>query len=200
MKRKLFNLILTVIALTGLQQIASATIHTVQVSDFQFSPSSIQMQVGDTIKWVWVNGFHTTTSTTIPTGAAAWDDTLASANDSFMYVPTVAGTYDYHCTPHASMGMTASFVVTPITGISNIENESAIKLSPNPAHDVVNISTKEKISGIDLLDLSGKIVRSLEVFATTGEQTLSIANIPTGMYILRIKISDKIVSRKLMIE
>lgn len=80
---------------------AFATTHVVQVSNFQFSPSSLNVNVGDTIKWVWVNGFHTTTSLTIPSGAAAWDATMSSSSQTFLYKITADGVYNYECTPHA---------------------------------------------------------------------------------------------------
>ena len=51
----------------------SATEFTVQVSNFQFTPSALTISLGDVVKFVWVNGSHTTTSATIPAGAASWD-------------------------------------------------------------------------------------------------------------------------------
>jgi plastocyanin len=34
-----------------------ATIHTVQVANFQFTPASINtVSVGDTVRWIWVRG------------------------------------------------------------------------------------------------------------------------------------------------
>src|SRR5690606_14823363 len=122
MKKGLFQILCAVVAVLGFQQNASATTHTVQVSDFQFTPGTLSIQLGDTIKWVWVAGTtmaHTTTSTTIPAGAAPWDVPIASANDSFIYVPAVTGTYNYWCTPHAP-AMAGSFEVTPVTGINDV--------------------------------------------------------------------------------
>lgn len=95
---------------------AFATIHTIQVgtgSGFSFSPSSgLSVQAGDTVEWVWASGTHTTTSGTIPSGAASWNANITSSATTFSYVPTVAGTYNYYCVYHQSMGMTGSFTVT----------------------------------------------------------------------------------------
>ncbi|HET8572443.1 MAG TPA: PKD domain-containing protein [Edaphocola sp.] len=93
---------------------AFATIHVIDVggsSGISFVPSSLTVTLGDTIKWEWDNGSHTTTSTNIPAGAASWDEAINSSNLSFTYVPTVPGDYDYKCTPHASLGMVGSFSV-----------------------------------------------------------------------------------------
>jgi len=35
-----------------------AVTHTVQVGNFYFNPSSLNVNVGDIIKWVWVEGSH----------------------------------------------------------------------------------------------------------------------------------------------
>jgi plastocyanin len=91
---------------------ANATTQTVNVQNFSFTPSSFSINLGDTVKWVWVNGGHTTSSTTIPAGAAIWDHAINSSpgNTSFVYVPSVSGTYNYRCNIHFTT-MLASFTV-----------------------------------------------------------------------------------------
>ena len=85
---------------------ASATVHTILVGNFYFNPSVIaDVQVGDTIKWQWVEGNHTTTSTTIPSGAANWDAPMNIGNQVFEYTVTMPGTYNYKCTPHSTIQM-----------------------------------------------------------------------------------------------
>lgn len=92
---------------------ALATKHVINVQNYSFSPASINnVVVGDTMRWVWVSGTHTTTSTTIPAGAAPWNSQIKSTLTSFEYKVTLAGTYNYECTPHAAMGMVGSFVAT----------------------------------------------------------------------------------------
>lgn len=92
---------------------SNATEWTVNVSNFQFTQKTLNVVVGDVIKWVWVSGTHTTTSTTIPAGAASWDSPITSTSTSFSYTVTVAGTYNYKCTPHEAFGMVGSFTATP---------------------------------------------------------------------------------------
>lgn len=89
-------------------------IHTVQVGQggLNFAPQTVNAQVGDIIRWVWSSGFHTTTSGTIPAGAAAWDHPLTGAGQQFDYTVTQVGTYNYFCTPHAGAGMTGTIVVS----------------------------------------------------------------------------------------
>src|SRR5271169_2261815 len=77
----------------------------VTVQNHVFTPASFTINLGDTVKWTWLNGSHTTTSLTIPAGAATWDHPINTSSKSFIYVPSVAGVYNYKCTPHFAMGM-----------------------------------------------------------------------------------------------
>ncbi|MGH2574819.1 MAG: cupredoxin domain-containing protein, partial [Ignavibacteria bacterium] len=97
------------------------TTRVVNAFDFSFSPANITVTVGDTIKWQWLSGIHTTTSLTIPSGAAAWDAPLDNTNQTFIYRITAAGTYNYKCTPHFP-GMSGNINAHPI-GIIKQEGE-----------------------------------------------------------------------------
>jgi plastocyanin len=95
----------------GINSPANAVTHVIQVSNFSFTPSSIpNVQLGDVVRWVWVAGTHTTTSSSIPAGAAAWNVVISNTSTIYEYTPTVTGTYNYVCTPHAGF-MFASFTV-----------------------------------------------------------------------------------------
>ncbi len=87
--------------------------HTINVGNFYFEPSNLLVEVGDTIRWVWVEGHHTTTSTTIPSGAPAWDSPMTSTVTSFEYRVEVAGLYSYHCVPHSSIQFANFTAVDP---------------------------------------------------------------------------------------
>jgi plastocyanin len=106
---------LTLLVGMALYTPAFAVTHTVQVGNYYFNPSSLNVQVGDIVKWVWVVGSHTTTSSSVPAGAATWDEPITSGNQTYSYTVTTAGTYNYVCTPHAGMGMVASFVASSAT-------------------------------------------------------------------------------------
>lgn len=113
------------------------TIHTIQVGQggLNFAPQTVNAQVGDVIRWVWASGFHTTTSSTIPAGATAWDHTLNGAGQQFDYTVTQIGTYNYVCTPHESAGMVGSIVVSAASAttycadvtLTNADCQAAIK-------------------------------------------------------------------------
>jgi len=87
---------------------AKATVINVNVTDFAFSPVSFSVQVGDTITWTLVSGSHTTTSTSVPAGAASWNYTFTGLGDTFSYIVQVEGVYEYWCAIHTT-DMRASF-------------------------------------------------------------------------------------------
>lgn len=90
-----------------------ATTHIIQVSNYQFSPSSVNAVVGDVITWNWVSGLHTTTSTSVPAGAATWDAPMTSTKKTYSYTVTVQGSYTFYCKFHADMigGLTVTGAV-----------------------------------------------------------------------------------------
>ncbi len=99
-----------------------ATVFIVEVKNYEFTPMNIlNVHIGDTIRWSWVNGNHTTTcdpneqeGTSLPAGAATWSASLSSNNKTFEYTVTTAGVYTYMCIPHAP-DMYGTFTVAAVT-------------------------------------------------------------------------------------
>ena len=144
---------------------SNAARYSIDVRDFEFSPSNLtSVKIGDTIHWEWKNGSHTTTSTTIPAGATAWDKPLDASHLTYDYIPTVAGTYHYKCTPHESMGMVGQFTVLTATGIVENNWTPKITIYPNPFSDGVYINSVVQegviINHLTIYDVSGKLIRN----------------------------------------
>ena len=162
------------------------------------------VKLGDTIQWNWVNGSHTTTSVTIPSGAASWDSPISSAVTSFQYVPAVTGAYLYKCTPHVAMGMVGSFIVLPNLGISDSQGPPDISISPNPFSDKVLVTYRSPgslLSGIKVFDLTGRVVRDIEAENTgsTFTGTLDLQDLQNGIYFVRfIDKNDKNYVRRII--
>jgi plastocyanin len=78
----------------------------VTISDFQFSPSGVQVNVGDTV--TWTNDGPTGHSATANDGS--FDTGIMDAGQSGSHTFTQAGTFSYICTPHPNMTGTVTVV------------------------------------------------------------------------------------------
>ena len=176
---------------------AFATKYTVQVGNYYFLPAELNnIKPGDTIRWVWVDGAHTTTSKTIPSGAAPWDANITSISTFFEYVPTIPGNYSYKCTPHESMGMVASFSVESVGILERNKEVVKLTVSPNPAHGDVKVFANGVTPGkvtISVLDMSGRVVLTEDWRITSGkiETALDLSAYPRGLYYIRLT-GDKV--------
>jgi len=185
-----FPLFLGLLLILASGNYSFATKHRIANSDYQFTPKNLaNVHKGDTIRWYWVKGMHTTTSDTIPTGAAPWDSPIDSLDTVFEYVPAKLGVFKYHCTPHVSYGMVGSFTVIPASGISNNQQEPVFSFFPNPVISDLFIhveSTESFIRDLMIYDISGKMIR--EVNFTTGigttDKTINLSNLRPGIYLL----------------
>jgi Copper binding proteins, plastocyanin/azurin family len=73
--------------------------------DQKSGTSTTTIHVGDTVQWVWVSGFHSTTSGTCA-GACTPDgrwDSGAGSGMVFSHTFSQAGSFPYFCTVHQSL-------------------------------------------------------------------------------------------------
>ena len=66
-------------------------------------------------------------------------------------------------------------------GVSNNAVKSGLQIYPNPAGDVVNITAKQEIKAITIIDLSGKRVQSLK-----GADQINVSSLAKGTYIVQV--------------
>jgi plastocyanin len=81
-------------------------------TDQQAGGSTTTIAVGTTVQWVWVSGFHSTTSGTCSgacTPDGQWDSGTGSGM-TFSHTFNQAGTFPYFCQVHGSL-MTGTVVV-----------------------------------------------------------------------------------------
>ncbi|MHB1346830.1 MAG: cupredoxin domain-containing protein [Candidatus Humimicrobiaceae bacterium] len=80
----------------------------------RFSPASLTIKVGTTVTWTNEDGFiHTVTSGTSPSDPSGlFDSGNLNGGDTFSFTFDEAGTYDYFCIPHFSLGMIGKIIVT----------------------------------------------------------------------------------------
>ena len=82
--------------------------------------------------------------------------------------------------------------------LSSEENlsQSEIQLYPNPAQSIISIKTNSLVYGINLFAMNGKLVKTFN----TKEKQLSISEIASGIYFLKLEIANGIVIKKIIVE
>ena len=73
-----------------------------------YSQSVVNIQSGDTVKWLATTKGHTVQFLSVPEGVGTFRSKL---NVDTEYTFTVPGIYLYQCTPHKNMGMIAVVIV-----------------------------------------------------------------------------------------
>jgi len=187
----------------------NGTVHTITASGMLFTPSSLSVAVGDTIKWVWVNGIHTTSSTTIPSNAVPWSAFLDSLHPSFSYVVDLPGTYNYQCIYHYLYGMVGTITANP-AGIKIISGNVPAKFNlsqnyPNPFNPSTNIrfdiAVQSKVQLV-LYDLIGDEVSTLinkEMNPGSYSVDWNASQFPSGVYFYKLRAGSFIETKKMML-
>lgn len=171
---------------------AQAAIHVVQVLGGSFSPNTMSVNVGDTVRWTFTGGSHTTTSTSVPGGAATWDSPINSGTTSFDYKVTVAGTYNYKCTPHNFTGI---ITASSVTGIQNVFEAAIItSLYPNPFTNELFIeqgNENPEYTQISISDILGKQIKNIDINAlpaiSSDKRRIDVSELPKGIYFVTLK-------------
>lgn len=87
---------------------------SVEVSSNKFTPADITINVGETVEWTNVGGFHNVdgTTATYPMNPESFGNGNASSSLwTYSYTFNTPGVYDYECTPHASFDMVGTVTV-----------------------------------------------------------------------------------------
>jgi plastocyanin len=193
MKKSLFSLFAVTLLLTFSHVTeAFAVKHTVNVQNYVFVPANLNVQVGDTIRWVWINGVHTTTSTTIPVGAPSWDAPMTSSNPVFEYRVGVAGVYNYLCTPHSSSQIGSFTATMPAATLSvTPSNRDVTASSGSTTFSVTSNSNWSAVSNAGWCTVTssgsgnGTIVANYQANTTTTIRvatiTVTVAGLPSSI-------------------
>jgi plastocyanin len=182
-----------------------AMVWVIQAIDNDFRPNFINLQIGDTIKWQWVNGVHTTSSNGIPFTASPWNALLDSTHTSFTYVVTVAGTYNYVSVLNVPF-MTGIFS-TPVTGIdeaSTIFGNVKAWWNSSGNEAIVQFEMKQNATvKVELINLNGTICYSAEhsdLASSIIQQKISTSQFPAGYYFIILNAGDGMIGKKIFIE
>ena len=99
--------------------VGSAATVTVTVGNGgpRFTPSSVTIHPGDTVRWTWSTTPHSSTSGTPGVPNGLWDSGILSQGATFTHTFNTVGSFPYYCRPHGlCCGMTGMVTVTNSTG------------------------------------------------------------------------------------
>ena len=89
-----------------------------------------------------------------------------------------------------------------ITNVADIEtvktDEPNVSIYPNPAKEIVNITLPEDSAQIDIVNVLGQTVKSVNT--TSANETISLEGMEKGMYFFCIKMHDKTITKKVIVE
>jgi len=190
-----------------LVSILPAAVHEVSIQDFTFSPATLEVQAGDSVRWTNNDNFaHTATSNT-----GLWDSGSLANGESFTFQFSEAGSYDYFCTIHPSM--TANVNTIPVGVDENYVPAESFKLLsvyPNPFNPSTSIqfSTDQPTTvSMKIYDLSGSLVKDYGLLTLTAGQHSRVwhgeneqfRQMSSGTYIVTIRANETSFSRKLLL-
>lgn len=181
-----FLFLILIIIVTFLTSKSFSTVKNVTAANFVFTPSSISAAIGDTIRWTWIGGNHTTTCdgssfTSRPSGAAPWNANLNSVTTTFSYVVTVAGTYNYKCTFHAPSMVGVITVTAPASSLNLTSIIEGFWNGTVMVSDTVKAILHNSSSPYARVD-SGKVKLS-----TSGNGIISFTNASSGSYYIDVR-------------
>jgi plastocyanin len=149
----------------------SASAMTIDVTvapngDLVFSPSSVTIHPGDTVRWTWGASFHSSTSGVPGAPNGIWDSGILSQGATFSHTFSSTGTFPYYCIPHGGCcGMVgtvnvvnASPTPTP-TPMPTATPTPTGTVTPTPTAMLSNISTRSFVQTGDNVMIGGFIVQ-----------------------------------------
>ena len=83
-------------------------------------------------------------------------------------------------------------------GVNDIQNENSIKLYPNPANDILNVSVTDA-STLEIISVTGQIV--LSTLVENKNSTIDVSRLNRGIYFVKVTGNDgNAITQKLMIK
>ena len=138
--------------------------------------------------------FHQINSSLV--AGITYDDVLPLVNGNYCYYVTAVYKDTMDLTPVLCEPASDTLCLTYTSGIAD-QSPGGVNIYPNPVTDVLKISSDQAISSVEILDFVG-----VSIYNMTGLdlQTISIPikDQPAGIYIIKIRIGDRTVVRKVV--
>lgn len=188
-KHILLYLLIITGAIFASQPIQAQTYHNVNVTNFEFDPSNLVVNIGDTVVWTNSLGQHNVNGSqvTFPDNPESFKNGVGPEGWTLTVVFTIPGNYGYRCDQHPDL-MFGSITVsdTPMS-TENITEPELFEFYPNPAtkdlHWKWNNDASLANAHIQIYDVTGKLTDS---FQLGFDSYKDVSKWTEGMYIYTI--------------
>ena len=164
---------------------------TVLIQGFAFVPATVSINTGDTVTWVQKDTIgHTTTS---DDATPLWNSPLLSVGQDFSFTFSSAGTFAYHCIPHASFmkgSVTVQGTATNVPPTVQITAPADGSVLTDPASVMIVASaadTDGSVTQVEFFDGAA----SLGV-VSSAPYNLTVNNLAVGPHSLTAKATDNL--------
>lgn len=159
----------------------------VTVSNFEFSPSELTIEVGDIVRWNNTGGTHNVdgSEASFPDNPVPFGNELSNELWTYEFIFSTEGTYDYQCLLHAG-AMQATITVTGGPTTTDDVDTGILKAYPVPAEDYIIIGGLADFTGnsqVEIFDITGK--SALEATVSANAQ-IDISSLRAGIYIFNL--------------
>ena len=147
-------------------------------------------------------------TTPVPAGATQLGADITVTGTTYVqqsrtFTATTAGTYYFifnNATPIVATLTSLRLDTVELTSVLGTNDFLSSKFSvfPNPANNVINFSNDQNavVSTVEMADLNGRVIKSLKVNATEGQ--ISISDLATGMYMMKISTDQGVAVKKIV--
>jgi plastocyanin len=181
---------ITALAVLGAAAPSLAADFGVSVRNYDFTPGTQKVAVGDKVTWSFDEGTHSTTAE--PGQSESWDSDVRDAGaQPFEKTFTKPGRFQYVCTPHESF-MRGTIVV----GTDSVANTAAaFKTKVKGKRVTVSFKLNEAASATySLKGAAKRTVRRKRLAA--GRQSITVKGLKAGSYTGTLVLSDDFDKKK----
>jgi plastocyanin len=208
MSKKIYLILFICVAVLG----TKAATFTITATNFQFTPATLTVSVGDVIFFKGMAGGHPTVQVDATTwasnGATPLSGGFGPNSADFTYTATTVGTVYYVCQFHvSSFGMKGMITVNGTAGVN--ENNFSLNnfsLFPNPASGKVQINfglNSSSTVSVKLFNMIGQEVKVLSPASSLPEgnynYSYDVATLPQGNYFIEVIADNRKIVKKLVL-
>lgn len=173
--------------------VCAQTSHEVTVSNFAFSPASLTINAGDTVRWTNSEGFHNVNGTeaTFPDNPQSFGNSLAAATWVYEFVFTESGAYQYRCDQHPAT-MTGQIVVEGVSSTRDQPAADVLSFYPNPTAGMLYWTPRKNYrsnTSLQIFDITGRVV--VQSVLIDGSP-IDISVLPAGLYTYQLLSQNKV--------